>query len=254
MVVRDPEGAAGTRCQVPRVYEIGIGLRGQSRQIGYQVVLHVAVSSGERPRNSAARYQCEKKCSTGYALDSGSRRLWSHVGRPRPRPAPWPASSRRTGASAAVQGNRPTKPMPERLPAKCIPSTPHFRDIIPPSHVSETNLVHTVLSPFSIPCLALLCTATDSSAAVLRRGQGDQPRHQQRHCLAHRVPSAKIEDLTLQVKQTARIRVEIFNLFNQRNPDPATVDTNLNSATFGSIAGGLRGGISTRVIQLAAKL
>ena len=49
-------------------------------------------------------------------------------------------------------------------------------------------------------------------------------------------------------------RVEVFNLFNQYNPDPATVDTNLNSATFGSIAGGLRGGISTRVIQLAAKL
>ena len=49
-------------------------------------------------------------------------------------------------------------------------------------------------------------------------------------------------------------RTEIFNLFNQYNPDPATVDTNLNSATFGSIAGGLKGGISTRVIQLGAKL
>src|SRR5450432_4311470 len=37
-------------------------------------------------------------------------------GRPRPRPAPWPARSRRTRASAAVQGDRPTKPLPERLP------------------------------------------------------------------------------------------------------------------------------------------
>src|ERR1035437_9577562 len=53
---------------------------------------------------------------TGYVLDSGSPRLWRHVGggalaRPPGRPA-----SRRTRASAAVQGDRPTKPMPERLP------------------------------------------------------------------------------------------------------------------------------------------
>jgi hypothetical protein len=48
-------------------------------------------------------------------------------------------------------------------------------------------------------------------------------------------------------------RAEMFNLFNQYNPDPATVDTNLNSATYGAIGLGVSG-ITTRVIQLGAKL
>jgi hypothetical protein len=48
-------------------------------------------------------------------------------------------------------------------------------------------------------------------------------------------------------------RAEIFNLFNHYNPDPATVDNNLNSKTFGAIGGGVSG-ITTRVIQLGAKL
>ena len=47
-------------------------------------------------------------------------------------------------------------------------------------------------------------------------------------------------------------RTELFNLFNQYNPDPQTVDTNLNSKTFGSIGGGVQG-ITTRVIQLGGK-
>ena len=50
-----------------------------------------------------------------------------------------------------------------------------------------------------------------------------------------------------------QFRVELFNLVNHYNPDPQTVDTNLNSATFGSIGGGVQG-ITTRVIQLGAKL
>ena len=50
-----------------------------------------------------------------------------------------------------------------------------------------------------------------------------------------------------------QIRAEMFNLFNHFNPDPQTVDTNLKSATFGSIGGGVSG-ITTRVIQLGAKL
>jgi hypothetical protein len=50
-----------------------------------------------------------------------------------------------------------------------------------------------------------------------------------------------------------QFRVELFNLVNHYNPDPQTVDTNLNSATFGSIGGGVQG-VTTRVIQLGAKL
>jgi len=48
-------------------------------------------------------------------------------------------------------------------------------------------------------------------------------------------------------------RAELFNLLNHYNPDPQTVDTNLNSATFGAIGGGVQG-VTTRVIQLGAKL
>jgi hypothetical protein len=48
-------------------------------------------------------------------------------------------------------------------------------------------------------------------------------------------------------------RAEIFNLFNQFNPDPGTVDRNIRSQTFGSVGGGVQG-VTTRVIQLGAKL
>jgi len=50
-----------------------------------------------------------------------------------------------------------------------------------------------------------------------------------------------------------QFRAEIFNLFNHYNPDPQTVDTNLKSGTFGTVGGGVSG-ITTRVIQLGAKL
>src|ERR1039458_4764920 len=40
--------------------------------------------------------------------------MWG--GRPRPPPAPWLACQQADEAFAAVQGDRPTKPMPERLP------------------------------------------------------------------------------------------------------------------------------------------
>src|ERR1017187_4801552 len=50
----------------------------------------------------------------GYLLDSGSPRSVERCGA-RGRPPGRPAS-RRTRASVAVQGDRPTKPMPERLP------------------------------------------------------------------------------------------------------------------------------------------
>ena len=48
-------------------------------------------------------------------------------------------------------------------------------------------------------------------------------------------------------------RTEFFNLFNNFNPDPAILDLNTRSATFGAVGGGVQG-ITTRVIQLGAKL
>jgi Carboxypeptidase regulatory-like domain/TonB dependent receptor-like, beta-barrel len=54
-------------------------------------------------------------------------------------------------------------------------------------------------------------------------------------------------------KRSFEFRAEFFNLMNNFNPDPATVDLNTRSATFGAIGGGVQG-ITTRVIQLGAKL
>jgi hypothetical protein len=48
-------------------------------------------------------------------------------------------------------------------------------------------------------------------------------------------------------------RTEVFNLLRHFNPDPATLDLNTRSATFGAVGGGVEG-ITTRVIQLGAKL
>ncbi len=53
--------------------------------------------------------------------------------------------------------------------------------------------------------------------------------------------------------RTFEFRTEFFNLFNHYNPDPGTVDLNIRSKTFGAIGGGVQG-ITTRVIQLGAKL
>jgi hypothetical protein len=52
--------------------------------------------------------------------------------------------------------------------------------------------------------------------------------------------------------RSVEFRAEIFNLFNHFNPDPQTVDLNLQSPTFGSIGGGVQG-VTTRIIQLGAK-
>ena len=56
-------------------------------------------------------------------------------------------------------------------------------------------------------------------------------------------------------KETRSIefRTEVFNLFKHYNPDPGTVDLNIRSKTFGAVGGGVQG-ITTRVIQLGAKL
>ena len=53
--------------------------------------------------------------------------------------------------------------------------------------------------------------------------------------------------------RSIEIRSEFFNLFKHYNPDPASVDLNIRSRTFGAIGGGVQG-ITTRVIQLGAKL
>ena len=60
---------------------------------------------------------------------------------------------------------------------------------------------------------------------------------------------------TIRFKETRafEFRTEFFNLFNHFNPDPQTVNLNIRSQTFGSIGGGVTG-ITTRVIQLGAKL
>ena len=62
-----------------------------------------------------------------------------------------------------------------------------------------------------------------------------------------------IKSVRFKETRSFEFRTEIFNLFNNFNPDPASVDRNLNSATFGSVGGGVQG-ITTRVIQLGAKL
>lgn len=74
-----------------------------------------------------------------------------------------------------------------------------------------------------------------------------------------RLPGAENVDFSLHKQfrfkesRSFEFRTEIFNLLNHFNPDPNSVDLNIRSGTFGSIGGGVRG-ITTRVIQLGAKL
>ena len=76
---------------------------------------------------------------------------------------------------------------------------------------------------------------------------------------AIRLPGLTIVDFSVhkavRFKETRSVefRTEFFNLFNNFNPDPGIVDLNIRSKTFGSIGGGVQG-ITTRVIQLGAKL
>jgi hypothetical protein len=57
------------------------------------------------------------------------------------------------------------------------------------------------------------------------------------------------------IKESARLefRTETFNLFNHFNPQPGSVSRDVRSQTFGSVGGGVQG-ITTRIIQLGAKL
>jgi hypothetical protein len=49
------------------------------------------------------------------------------------------------------------------------------------------------------------------------------------------------------------LRSEFFNLFNHFNPQPGSVDRNVQSRTFGTVGGGVQG-VTTRIIQLGAKV
>ena len=77
---------------------------------------------------------------------------------------------------------------------------------------------------------------------------------------AVRLPGIAVVDFSIhksfRVKETKafEIRTEVFNLFNNFNPDPGTLDLNLRNrlTTFGKVGGGVSG-ITTRVIQLGAK-
>jgi len=56
-------------------------------------------------------------------------------------------------------------------------------------------------------------------------------------------------------KRTLQVRADFFNLFKHYNPDPSTIGLALNnSGTFGKINNGISGGVTTRIIQLGAKL
>ena len=61
------------------------------------------------------------------------------------------------------------------------------------------------------------------------------------------------KDFMITERRTVQFRAEIFNLLNHYNPDPGSVDRNIRSQTFGMIGGGVQG-ITTRVVQLGAKL
>jgi hypothetical protein len=56
-----------------------------------------------------------------------------------------------------------------------------------------------------------------------------------------------------QESRSVDVRAGFFNVANHYNPDPGTVDLNVRSQAFGSFGGGVQG-ITTRVIQLGAKL
>ncbi|PWU07427.1 MAG: TonB-dependent receptor [Terriglobia bacterium] len=76
---------------------------------------------------------------------------------------------------------------------------------------------------------------------------------------AVRLPGIEIVDFSVakavrfHESKAFEFRTEFFNFLNHFNPDPATVELNSRSATFGAIGGGVQG-ITTRVIQLGAKL
>lgn len=61
------------------------------------------------------------------------------------------------------------------------------------------------------------------------------------------------KDFAIRERARFELRSEFFNLFNHFNPAPGSVDRNVQSRTFGAVGGGVRG-VTTRIIQLGAKL
>jgi hypothetical protein len=54
-------------------------------------------------------------------------------------------------------------------------------------------------------------------------------------------------------KGRVEFRTEFYNLFNHYNIEPGSVDRGIRSVNFGKVGGGIQG-LTTRVIQLGAKL
>jgi hypothetical protein len=76
---------------------------------------------------------------------------------------------------------------------------------------------------------------------------------------AIRLPGLRNFDLSISrtaalgEQRRVEIRGDIFNLTNHFNPEPGSVDRNIQSATFGSVGGGVRG-VAMRIVQLGARL
>lgn len=57
----------------------------------------------------------------------------------------------------------------------------------------------------------------------------------------------------LSEQRRVELRGEFYNLLNHYNIEPGSVDRGIRSANFGKVGGGVQG-LTTRVIQLGAKL
>ena len=60
------------------------------------------------------------------------------------------------------------------------------------------------------------------------------------------------KDVVFHERARMELRSEFFNLARHYNPDPGSVDRNVQSRTFGAVGGGVQG-VTTRIIQLGAK-
>lgn len=61
------------------------------------------------------------------------------------------------------------------------------------------------------------------------------------------------KDFNFGERTRLEFRTEFYNLFNRYNIEPGSVDRNIRSVNFGKVGGGIQG-LTTRIIQLGAKL